>query len=181
MKARRLTEGPARCKSKRHKETWSLIKESFPGYRVYNEYPYSSVIGSRKSAGGHDILYGNSYATVSNRLRADICIKDVDIVIEVMGEQHYIPVAFGGEEDKAKNQFAQQQRNDYIKRSMASEFGFIILELPYFVDMPNKKEWLDLFSQAIVLKNGAFLITENSDKGFVVSRIDLEGNVITSE
>ena len=168
MKERRLTEGPNRCVSKRHKSVWLELKKQFPKYRIYNEYPYSNVVGPQDYK-------------IDSRLRADIFIKDISATIEVMGEQHYFPVAFGGDVESARGHFIRQQRRDSIKRELSETFGFVLLELPYFVEIPDTHSWLDIFAKTIKFGSGPLLITGSNDEGFDVARIDLEGTLIEGD
>lgn len=174
MKNRRLVEGPNRCKSKRHKEVWSQLKKQFPGYRIYNEYPYWNIVSSNDFTGSPFVQ--------KTRLRADIFIKDVSIVIEVMGEQHYIPVAFGGDGEQAKQDLLKQRRRDSEKRQFSIDASFYLLELPYYVEVPNKVNWLGIFADVVKAKEtGPMIITGDNESGYEVCPIDLEGTMIQGD
>ena len=166
MKERRLVEGPNRCVSKRHRSVWGNLKEQFPRYRIYNEYPYCKIVPKDYK--------------IDSRLRADIFIKDTSMAIEIMGEQHYMPVSFGGNSDVARGRFVQQRRRDSVKREIAESFGFILLELPYYIEVPNTLNWLDIFAKAMKFSSGPLLITGSNVEGYDVARIDLEGTLIES-
>ena len=175
MKEHRLIEGPARCNSKRHLEVWEQLKSQFPGYRIYNEYTYTTIVNGPGKAKG--------FSQINSRLRADIFVKDIGVIIEIMGEQHYGPVVFGGDGKNAEKQFVTQQNNDHTKRHVAESNGLLLLELPFYITVPTKLDWLSLFSDIIKEKElGAYIITENDyGRGFSIKKIDLEGNIITSE
>lgn len=148
MKTRSLKEGSSRCKSKLHKEVYNNIKETCPSYRIYNEYTYNRIIGDGQG--------------IDSRLRADIFIKDIDTVVEVMGEQHYSPVAFGGDKDLAERNFNQQLMRDRKKRGYANLHEFSLIEFPHYISLPSKLEWLRLLMLARTSTGFCFRVIEDN-------------------
>ena len=162
MRTRSLKEGAGRCKSKQHKKVYNAIKIAFPNYRIYNEYAYERITETKEF----------------RALRADIFIKDLDLVIEVNGEQHYQPVAFGGSPEEAKAAFKRQLVNDYNKRYLAEKYDFYLIELPYDTHTPSGIEWLDIISAVKLSKYRTFRLTLFIPVGYIAIPIDLEGNEI---
>ena len=73
-----------------------------------------------------------------NRKRYDFCIEDKKILIECQGEQHYFPVNFcGKDEDKANENFVNQQKRDIFKYNKAIENGYTII---YYTKEKLKKD-----------------------------------------
>ena len=66
-----------------------------------------------------------------NRKRIDWFVKDLKLVIEVHGEQHYKPVAFGNRPN-AKGEFAKQVEHDIAKQAALENAGYFFLEIPYW-------------------------------------------------
>lgn len=67
-----------------------------------------------------------------NLLRFDFYLPDYDSVIEVDGSQHYFPVNFNGDMDKAKENFEKNKKHDIIKDDFCKKYNIKILRLPYF-------------------------------------------------
>ena len=82
--------------SKRHKLVGELLQASkhFSHMRIAEEVSVSELVPDFPD----------------NRKKVDWFIKDLRLVIEVHGEQHYQPVAFGGR--NAKSEFAKQIHRD---------------------------------------------------------------------
>ena len=66
-----------------------------------------------------------------NRKRIDWFVKDLKLVTEVHGEQHYKPVAFGNRPN-AKGEFAKQVAHDIAKQAALENAGYLFLEIPYW-------------------------------------------------
>jgi len=73
-----------------------------------------------------------------NRKKVDWFIKDLRLVIEVHGEQHYQPVAFGGR--NAKSEFTKQIHRDIEKQAAIENANYLFLEIPYWIDLTA--DWL---------------------------------------
>jgi hypothetical protein len=164
MKSRR-TSTRIKGTSKRNVEFREILKKLFPAQRekIYAEYPYSKVtkineqsledLGIRKKE-----IIG---------LKADIYMKDMGVVFELMGEQHYKPVAFGGNISEAEANFITQQRRDKIKRIIAVNSHmlkneFILIEIPYNVKLPDtSKQVLSILSTAFVSEGNTLKLGED--------------------
>jgi hypothetical protein len=60
-------------------------------------------------------------------------VLDLRLVIEVHGEQHYKPVAFGGmDSEAAAEALLDQQYRDNKKMEAAEEMGWTYIVVPYF-------------------------------------------------
>jgi len=102
--------------SKLHKHVGELLVELFPLFEVRQEYSVSSV---------------NPEFT-SNREKFDWVVLGLRLAIEVMGEQHFRPVCFGGIEiDKAKVNFRKQQERDQEKKEAAVRAGWVYVTVKY--------------------------------------------------
>lgn len=77
------------------------------------------------------------------RKKIDWYVKELKLVIEVHGRQHYEPVAFGNRGD-AKFQYGKQVRHDIDKQNALLGAGYLYLEIPYWIKLT--KDW---FLQAI--------------------------------
>ena len=53
-------------------------------------------------------------------------------MIEVDGSQHYSPVNFNGDIDKAQANFEKNKKHDIIKNDFCKKHNIKILRLPYF-------------------------------------------------
>lgn len=173
MKARR-TSTKVKNTSKRNKSVRKAIREGFPSMRnrVYAEYPYSKIINILK------LELDRYRAGQVSRLKADVFIRDYFVVIEAMGEQHYKPVAFGGDMGIASDQFEKQLVRDKMKRTLAieSDGGFKIIELPYYISEPDALGWLSIIHQVACLGlSSVYLIGED-----LVVPIDEDGEQIAN-
>jgi len=65
-----------------------------------------------------------------NRKRVDWFIKDLNLVIEVCGEQHFSEIAFGG--DLKKSNYVSQVHRDVQKATALKQAGYLFLEIPYW-------------------------------------------------
>jgi hypothetical protein len=119
MRTRRLTLKD-KHKSKMQSSFWIVTKSAFPLYRIYTEYPFSKICGVKRKDLG-----------IPRELFADIYILDIRLIIEVMGEQHYKPIKFGGGEEDAVKRFISQRRNDQTKRELIEKFDLKMLEVSH--------------------------------------------------
>ena len=102
MKTSRFKYGYRRSASKLHKKTGDLLREMFPSMRIYQEYPVNKI--------------NSSYNT--GRHKFDWVILDLKAVIECHGAQHYQVCTFGGDQDKAIDQFRDIQYRDKKKKDV---------------------------------------------------------------
>jgi len=102
--------------SKRHKLVGTILKSSsyFSHMRIKEEVRVSDLV----------------LDFPDNRKRIDWFIKDLGLVIEVHGEQHYKPVAFGGRDAKAE--YIKQIHRDIEKQSALENAGYLFLEIPFW-------------------------------------------------
>ena len=117
-KQSRLNKKYRKNASKLHKAVGDMLRASpvFSNYRIYQEYPVNRI----------------SPYFDSGREKFDWVILDLMVVIEVMGQQHYYPVRFGGiSHEEAKVKFQQQIRRDTAKKEAAQKAGFIYVEFKY--------------------------------------------------
>ena len=110
--------------SKRHKLVGTILKSSpyFSHMRIKEEVPVSKLVPDFPD----------------NRKRVDWYIKDLRLVIEVHGEQHYKPVAFGGRD--AKQEFIKQIHRDIEKQAAIENANYLFLEIPCWVKI--SEDWL---------------------------------------
>lgn len=104
--------------SKYHKTVGDMLhaSEVFKNYKIYQEYPVNRV---------------SAYYD-SGREHYDWVILDLEIVIEVMGQQHYAPVRFGGiTQEEAEEKFLAQKERDQAKRRAAEESGWTYIVFKY--------------------------------------------------
>lgn len=112
-------------KSKYHIEARSLIREVFPMHSIYEEV---TLPGSKK--------YGNT-----SLLYADFFIPDLDLIVEVHGEQHYSYSSFF---HKSTIDFVMSQKRDRDKIEWCRINNFDIKILPY----NERKEWKTILSNS---------------------------------
>lgn len=117
MKSSRFKHDYRKNASKLHKLVGDLLRDSlFKDYKIYQEYPVNKI----------NELYP------SGREKFDWYVKDLNLVIEVHGEQHYMPVTFGGiTEQEAELNFRRQQFRDVTKRNAALDAGATYLIIKY--------------------------------------------------
>ena len=67
-------------------------------------------------------------------MHIDWMVLDFNLAIEIHGEQHYMPVTFGGiTEEEATKRFLEQQKRDKQKKSICQSLGWKTLDIPYTV------------------------------------------------
>lgn len=81
----------------------------------------------------------------------DFYLKDYNVLIEVDGEQHYIPIRFGGiSYEKAENNFQKQQQRDEIKNKYCKRKRIPLLRISYIeIDNGSYKEILNNFIHSV--------------------------------
>lgn len=129
MKTRRFSEKMRKNASKGHIEVGQLIREMFAFSKIYQEYPVKRINPEWKS----------------NKHKFDWVILDLKIVVEVMGEQHFKPVTFGGRsKEEAEVKFREQLEIDKRKKQAALQSGFKYAIIAY-----NEKPTKELIWQRI--------------------------------
>lgn len=68
----------------------------------------------------------------------DMFFEDIGLVVEFNGEQHYMPVQFGGSKEDAVLKFKRQRTRDRLKYSKILGKGLALLVVPYNYTL----EWL---------------------------------------
>jgi hypothetical protein len=86
----------------------------FGNYQIFQEYPVNLVNPAADPA-----------------LHFDWVIPDIFLIYECHGRQHYEPVIFGGDIVNALFNFQSGQRRDKLKKSLALEAGYTLVEIPY--------------------------------------------------
>jgi hypothetical protein len=88
-----------------------------------------------------EIPFQAQYQMPGSRLRFDFMLLDRKVAIECQGEQHYVPVCFGGiSQKRAKENLITQKERDKQKRQFCKRKGIKLIELPYWYDL---EEFLD--------------------------------------
>jgi hypothetical protein len=94
MKTSKIPTNLAKNASQLHKHIGELLVQLYPGYQIRQEYCVSKV----------------NPEFISGREKFDWVIVKLNVVIEVHGEQHYLPVCFGGiSEEKAIKEFREKK------------------------------------------------------------------------
>ncbi len=106
--------------SKLHRTVGELLRssESLGLQEIYQEYPVSRI--------------NTNYQNNSHHL--DWAIPKLGIVFECHGKQHYTPVAFDGNVDKAVADFRDLQRRDREKKEAVLAGDFTYVEIPYHLE-----------------------------------------------
>ncbi len=117
MKSSRFKHDYSASASKLHKQVGEILRDSlFKNYHIYQEYPVNKI----------------NPAYPSGREKFDWYIKDLNLVIEVHGQQHYGPVCFGGvSEQEAEANFKRQKFRDAMKRDAAIAAGSTYIIIKY--------------------------------------------------
>ena len=117
--------------SKLHKQVFELLRERFPGYTIAQEYPFEVYDENEKK---HVLFF-------------DLMIKELDIVIECQGRQHF----------ESNNHFHSEEgslekarKNDVLKKKWCEMNDFTMVEIRY-----NDKISIELIEQRIQEKMGA--------------------------
>jgi very-short-patch-repair endonuclease len=69
----------------------------------------------------------------------DWYLIDFNLAIELHGEQHYMPVCFGGiTKEEAQKRFLEQQQRDLKKQALCEDQKWKYLAIPYTVTDPEQ-------------------------------------------
>lgn len=120
MKNSRFQFSYRKSASKLHKKIGEVLRTStvFKNYEIYQEYPVVRVNPNYEHSRHH----------------FDWVIPKLSIVIEGHGKQHFQPVAFDGDKEKAVELFQELQFRDTIKKEAAYQAGFIYVEVPFSLE-----------------------------------------------
>jgi hypothetical protein len=125
--------------SKGHKKMALILREIFKLNKIYEEYPYDLILKR-----GYDIQnipqnnQDNLMIKTSRKYRADFCILDMGIIVEFLGEHHFESVGYGKGDDGEEERFQHRKHLDMVKRTIARESGFSLIEWPYFEDLTKE-------------------------------------------
>ena len=116
-------------------EVSNYILEKYPQYTLLHESRCTLKLSNPKN--GHILPFDNE-------------IKELKLLIEVMGEQHYIPnqfIRFYADRNNISvdEAFKEQQWRDNFKKQKALEYGYHYLDIPYYdLKGAKYKEKIDL-------------------------------------
>ena len=85
----------------------------------------------------------------------DFYIESYNLCIEVDGIQHYKPIPFGGDKQKAEERFAKCQKYDMVKNEFCQKHEISLLRLPFW-KIENSTEYIDEL-------NNIFFPSKNSE------------------
>lgn len=117
-KQSRYQESYRQNASKNHTAIGNLLRTSqiFSHYKLYQEYPVKVINPSFKSG----------------RERFDWVILDLKVIIECHGQQHKMPVRFGGiSQEEAEENFKWQKHRDHAKQQAAIAAGYTYVIIWY--------------------------------------------------
>lgn len=110
--------------------------------------------------GGFSIEHQKSWTDLFNTksLNAvDYFLKELEIIVEVQGEQHYKPTSFG-ETDSTKilESFKKQRKRDRKLQNLCEDFNYSLIEVPYQLirssSIEELADWLDSKALSILEK-----------------------------
>lgn len=117
MKSSRFQFQYRESASKLHRTVGEVLRKSFSGYRVYQEYPVSRINPSYRDTSHH----------------FDWVILDLNVVIECNGEQHESISCFGGTDClSALENLTATRRRDIRKMEAAIEAGWTYIVIPWY-------------------------------------------------
>ena len=94
---------------------------------------------------GHHVIREKTFENCKDKhvLPFDCYLDDLNVVVEYDGEQHYIPIRFGGCSDGEMNEkYLYTKRHDEIKTKFCKDNGIHLIRIPFF-NFENYKEILD--------------------------------------
>ena len=135
MKSRRFKTTPRDSASSGHTKLFGLLQKMFPNHIIYQEYPYHNILKKGyKIRGVSPDIQNSVFLKTSKRLFADIFDNTLNIIYEYQGAQHYEPIIRTKQPNAgeiAVARFHAQKRTDLLKRDIAVEIGFRLIEIPY--------------------------------------------------
>ncbi len=120
MKNSRFKYAYRKTASKAHRLTGEILRTNklFSNFQCFQEYPVNQVNPEYPSGREH----------------FDWVVKDLRLVIEIMGRQHEVPVCFGGVSiEEATEAFHAQVSRDRKKADAAVAAGYTYITIPYNV------------------------------------------------
>ena len=104
---------------KREAQLAKILKELYPYAKVKRQFPYKDL--------------DKSVA----KLHADFAFIHWQVLVELQGEQHFRPIQFGKGFD-AESKFQRQRRIDALKRKIAKNAGWTLVEIPPGVEIKKR-------------------------------------------
>ena len=135
--------------SKQAEKVRDFLREKFPFCRMYVEYPYTKLLKTYYKKNKVPKNLQDQHLLSLTKLKADFVILDYDLIIEVDGEQHFMPVQFGGMDfDQALDNYYEQLHRDGKKLLLAKEIEFNLIRLRYDETLEDldSKIWEAVFS-----------------------------------
>lgn len=127
MKTSKLPRQLSKNASQYHKKVGELLSDPvFSGYKVRQEYPVKKV----------------NPGFSSGREKFDWAVLDLRVVVEIMGQQHFSPVCFGGiDKEQALRNLRDTRARDENKRIAALEagWGYVVLKFDEIKDLTVDK------------------------------------------
>jgi hypothetical protein len=81
--------------------------------------------------------------SIKMQLPFDFFVPAKNLLIEYNGRQHYEPVAFGGDQEKAERDFEKRRKADYMKKRYARTKGLKLLVIPHQKQLDSIAEFLE--------------------------------------
>ncbi len=127
MKSSRFKYQYNKSASKLHKLMGEILHQPpWNHYRIYQEYPVNKINPKFKSGREHFDWY----------------VKDLNLVIELMGQQHEKPATFGGiSKLQAKFDLIKRVKKDMSKKEAAEESGCIYIAIWYDEEVTAELLW----------------------------------------
>lgn len=97
-----------------------------------------------------NLITFQEYPVPNSRYKIDWFIRDLNIAIEVAGQQHGRPVAFDGNKEQAEINFIKQVDRDIHKHQLIRDAGWKLIEI--WFDEINEKTIIKKVMEAIVGK-----------------------------
>lgn len=120
-----------------NKHKWHHISEKLSNQSAFHEAvrdillkdPFFSALSVYQEVPVVDLV--PNYANRSHRY--DLYIDEIKTVVELHGEQHYKPTAFGSglSYNEVMANWLAMQKRDLAKRAAAEEAGYKYVEIPY--------------------------------------------------
>jgi hypothetical protein len=120
--------------SKGHCKVGALLKQIFPIGKIFQEYPMDLILKKGYKNAGVDLEFQDQFMLRRARgYRVDWVVLDRNLIVEWHGEHHYGIVDYG--DGKGEEALARRNHLDGIKRRIAKEAGFQLIEWPHYLDL----------------------------------------------
>lgn len=163
MKTSRFRHSYRQNASKLHKVVGEILRNNniFSGFTAYQEYPVDRV--------------NQCYPHSSHHF--DWVIPAIRIVFECHGKQHYEPVAFDGDDEKAIDSFRAIKSRDQDKKIAALDANYTYVVIPYWKEKSvGEQDLWDMFQLGLTelsqyTKQGDFRYAKRSSKDELAEEI----------